>query len=83
MSKVTRFVYVPLSKNLEFQSLIEDNKKLVPCSLYVDKEEQKIYFVEQETGPIMDGNIFDISLYDTDTCINDSIGMRIGSSVGL
>ena len=73
MSKVTRFVYVPLSKNLEFQSLIEDNKNVVPCSLYVDKEEQKIYFVE---------NVSDV-FHDIDTCINDSIGMRIGSSVGL
>lgn len=76
MSKVTRFVYVPLSKNLEFQSLIEDNKNVVPCSLYVDKEEQKIYFVEQETGPIMDCFVGSM-----DSCINDSIGLRIGDII--
>lgn len=60
MSKVTKFVYVSLNRNDEFQRAKRENSNIVPCSLYVDKEEQKIYFVEQQTGAIMDLDI-DIS----------------------
>lgn len=61
MSKVTKFVYVSLNNNDEFQRAKRENSNIVPCSLYVDKEEQKIYFVEQQTGAIMD---LDINISD-------------------
>lgn len=61
MSKVTKFVYVPLNRNGEFQKAKRENSNIVPCNLYVDKEECKIYFVEQQTGAIMD---FDVNISD-------------------
>ena len=72
MSKVTRFVYVPLSKRHEFHMMKEQNSNIIPCSVYVDKEEQKIFFIEEQQGEILDGNIVDIS-------INDSPGLLIGN----
>lgn len=57
MSKATKFVYVPLNKNLEFQQLMSQSDTIVPYSLYVDREEQKIYLVEEPTGAIMDSAI--------------------------
>lgn len=60
MSKVTKFVYVSLNNNDQFQKAKRENSNIVPCSLYVDKEECKIYFVEQQTGAIMDLDV-DIS----------------------
>lgn len=60
MGKVTKFVYVSLNSNDEFQRAKRENSNIVPCSLYVDKEECKIYFVEQQTGAIMDLDV-DIS----------------------
>lgn len=73
MSKATKFVYVSLNSNDEFQRAKRENSNIVPCSLYVDKEEQKIYFVEEKQGEILD--------FIPDICINDSPGLSIGSGV--
>lgn len=73
MSKVTKFVYVPLSKRYEFDKMKEQNSNIIPCSIYVDKEEQKIFFIEEQQGEILD--------ITRDICINDSPGLSIGSGV--
>lgn len=73
MSKATKIVYVSLNNNDEFQRTRRENSNIVPCSLYVDKEECKIYFVEKEQGEILDAT--------WDMCINDSPGLSIGSGV--
>ena len=54
MNKVTKFIYVPLNKIDEFQKVREGNNNIVPCSVYVNKEECTIYFIEQES---IDNNI--------------------------
>lgn len=54
MNKTTKFIYVPLNKIDEFQKAREENSNIVPCSLYINKEECTIYFVEQES---IDSNI--------------------------
>lgn len=53
MNKTTKFVYVPLDKIDDFQKVREGNNKIVPCSVYVNKEECTIYFIEQ--GSINNG----------------------------
>ena len=54
MNKATKFIYVPLNKVNEFQKVREENDKIVPCSVYVNREECTIYFVEQKD---IDNNI--------------------------
>ena len=54
MNKVTKFIYAPLNKVDEFQKVREGNSNIVPCSVYINKEECTIYFVEQES---IDNNI--------------------------
>ena len=54
MNKATKFIYVPLDKIDDFQKVREENDKIVPCRVYVNKEECTIYFVEQES---IDNNI--------------------------
>lgn len=54
MNKATKFIYVPSNKVDEFQKERKENSNIVPCSLYVNKEECTIYFVEQES---IDNNI--------------------------
>ena len=49
MNKATKFIYVSLDKVDEFQKVREGNNKIVPCSVYVNKEECTIYFIEQES----------------------------------
>ena len=49
MNKATKFVYVSLDKINDFQKVREENNKIVPCSVYVNKEECTIYFIEQES----------------------------------
>ena len=72
-----KFKMVQLKDRLRFNKLLEENENIVPCSLYVNKEDGTIYFIEEQTGPILD-----LCMYDTDTCINDSIGLHIGSYIG-
>ena len=48
MNKTTKFVYVPLDKIDDFQKVREGNNKIVPCNVYVNKEECTIYFIEQD-----------------------------------
>ena len=72
MSKITRFIYVPLDKRYEFYKMKEQDSNIIPCSIYVDREEQKVFFIEEQQGEILDGNIVDIS-------INDSPGLLIGN----
>ena len=64
MNKVTKFIYVPLDKVNEFQKVREGNDKIIPCNVYINKEECTIYFIEQES---IDNNIESIS---TDCCTN-------------
>lgn len=72
MSKiVTKFVYVPLNKRHEFHMMKEQNSNIIPCSVYVDKNEQKIFFIEEYQGEILD--------ITRDICINDSPGLLIGN----
>lgn len=47
MDKATKFIYVPLDKVDDFQKVREENDKIVLCSVYVNKEECTIYFIEQ------------------------------------
>ena len=54
MDKATKFIYVPLDKIDDFQKAKEKNNNIVPCSVYVNKEECTIYFIEQES---IDNNI--------------------------
>ena len=54
MNKATKFIYVPSNKIDEFQKAREENSNIVPCSLYVNKEECIIYFIEQKS---IDSNI--------------------------
>ena len=54
MDKITKFIYVSSDKNNEFQKVRERNSNIVPCSVYVNREECTIYFVEQEN---IDNNI--------------------------
>ena len=54
MNKVTKFIYVPLNKIDEFQKVRKGNNNIVPCSVYVNKKECTIYFIEQES---IDNNI--------------------------
>lgn len=54
MNKATKFIYVPSNKVDEFQKERKENSNIVPCSLYINKEECTIYFVEQES---IDNNI--------------------------
>ena len=49
MDKATKFIYVPLDKINNFQKVREENNKIVPCSVYINKEECTIYFIEQES----------------------------------
>lgn len=74
-----KFKMVQLEDQLRFQQLLSEKENLVPCQLYVDKDDGTIYFIEQQTGPILDC----ILHYDEDTCINDSIGLHIGRTVGM
>ena len=46
MNKATKFIYVSLNKVDEFQKVREGNNNIVPCSLYVNKDDGTIYFVE-------------------------------------
>ena len=54
MDKITKFIYVSLDKIDEFQKVREGNSNIVPCSVYVNREECTIYFIEQEN---IDNNI--------------------------
>lgn len=49
MDKITKFIYVSSDKINEFQKVKEGNYKIIPCSVYVNKEECTIYFIEQES----------------------------------
>ena len=49
-----KFRMVQLENRLRFNQLLEENENIVPCSVYVNREECTIYFVEQES---IDNNI--------------------------
>lgn len=49
-----KFKMVQLEDQMKFQKLLNERENLVPCQLYVDKDDGTIYFVEQQTGPILD-----------------------------
>ena len=44
-----KFSMVQLDDRLRFYNLLEENENIVPCSLYVNKDDGTIYFVEQES----------------------------------
>ena len=54
MNKATKFIYISSDKIDDFRKVREGNNKIVPCSVYVNKEECTIYFIEQES---IDNNI--------------------------
>ena len=45
----TKFQMVQLDDRLRFYNFLEENENIVPCSLYVNKDDGTIYFVEQES----------------------------------
>ena len=49
-----KFRMVQLENRLRFNQLLEENENIVPCSVYVNREEYTIYFVEQKS---IDNNI--------------------------
>ena len=44
----TKFKMVQLDDITRFYNFLEENENVVPCSLYVNKDDGTIYFVEQE-----------------------------------
>lgn len=72
-----KFRMVQLDSRLRFNQLLEENENIVPCSLYVNKDDGTIYFVEEQTGPILD------LCMEEDSCINNDIGLHIGSYLGV
>ena len=51
---VSKFKMVQLDDILRFNNFLRENENIVPCSLYVNKDDGTIYFVEQES---IDNNI--------------------------
>lgn len=51
---VTKFKMVQLDDMIRFNNFLKENKNVVPCNLYVNKDDGTIYFVEQEN---IDNNI--------------------------
>ena len=49
-----KFQMVQLDDRLRFYNFLKENENVVPCSLYVNKDDETIYFVEQES---IDNNI--------------------------
>ena len=45
----TKFKMIQLDDRLRFYNFLEENENVVPCSLYVNKDDGTIYFVEQES----------------------------------
>ena len=72
-----KFKMVQLRDKLRFNQFLKENENIVPCSLYVNKEDGTIYFVEEQTGPILD------LCMEEDNCINNNIGLHIGSYLGI
>ena len=50
----SKFRMVQIEDRLRFNNFLEENENIVPCSLYVNKEDGTIYFIEEQTGPILD-----------------------------
>lgn len=69
----TGIIYIPQNKVLEFLAYKIEHPDIKPCDVYVDKKNQKIYFVEQSTEPV---TIYtrDITLSDNCKAIN-SMGL--------
>ena len=42
-----KFRMVQIENRLKFNKLLEENKNIVPCSLYVNKDNGTIYFIEE------------------------------------
>ena len=49
-----KFRMVQLENRLRFNNFLKENANIVPCILYVNKDDGTIYFVEQES---IDNNI--------------------------
>ena len=50
----TKFKMVQLDDIIRFSNFLKENENVVPCSLYVNKDDGTIYFMEQES---IDNNI--------------------------
>ena len=74
-----KFKMVQIEDRLRFNKLLEENKNIVPCSLYVNKDNGTIYFIEEQTGPVLDLCM----RYDEDTTINNDICLHIGSYLDI
>ena len=46
---VSKFKMVQLDDILRFNNFLKENENIVPCSLYVNKDDGTIYFIEQES----------------------------------
>lgn len=44
-----KFRMVQLENRLRFNNFLKENANIVPCILYVNKDDGTIYFVEQES----------------------------------
>lgn len=57
-----KFILIQENNLLAFMQKVRESDSLVPCHMYVDKNDGKIYFVEQQIGPILDleENIVDV-----------------------
>ena len=44
---VSKFKMVQLDDILRFNNFLRENENIVPCSLYVNKDDGTIYFIEQ------------------------------------
>ena len=60
----TGIVYISQDKVLEFLAYKMEHPEIKPCDVYVDKKNQKIYFVEQPTEPV--------TIYTRDVTLSDN-----------
>ena len=51
---VTKFKMVQLDDMIRFNNFLKENENIVPCSLYVNKDDGTIYFMGKES---IDNNI--------------------------
>lgn len=49
-----KFKMVQLEDQMKFQKLLSERENLVPCQLYVDKDDGTIYFIECSRSYILD-----------------------------
>ena len=48
ISKTSKFILVEENEMERFNELLMNNNQIVPCSIYLNKEDGRIYFVERK-----------------------------------